>query len=136
MNAEAMNDTDSAEEASGTETVRYEKAYRETRRTLDETIEKLMVLEELETSLVVRDQIALKRLELETRRSDMVRARIAFHAGRATMRPPSPALVSEIVGIAKQAVELTVERATAAAAVRLATSALNKFAQVQDIRSA
>ncbi|MBU1396484.1 MAG: hypothetical protein KKE84_10165 [Gammaproteobacteria bacterium] len=133
MNAEATNDIESAEVASDTEAGRYEKAYRETRRALDESIETLMVLEELETSPTVRDQIALKRLELETSRSNMVRANIAFHTGRATMNPPSPAQVAEIVQIAKKSVELTVDRATAAAVVKLATSALNKFAQIQEI---
>lgn len=135
MNADASNELNAAEEASDTETGRYEKAYRETRRVLDESIETLMVLEELESSPELRDQIALKRLELETSRSNMVRANIAFHVGRATMTPPSPALVAEIVKIAKKSVELTVERATAAAVLKLATSALTKFAKIQEIGS-
>src|SRR5262245_30822266 len=99
-------DIDNAEEASESETARYEKAFRETRRILDESIETLAILGELEESLDLRDQIALKRLGLETERSDLVRANIAFHVGRTTMRPPSPALVAEIVAISKQAVEL------------------------------
>jgi hypothetical protein len=124
---------DAAEEASNAEVSRYEKAYRETRRTLDESIEALMVLEEFEDDSLRRDQLALKRLELETSRSDLVRANIAFHAGRVTMIPPSPELVSEIVELSKKAVELTVERATAAAVLRLATSALTKFAEIQKL---
>lgn len=133
MNAAAMDELDTAEEASESELGRYEKAFRETRRVLDESIETLMILEEFETSLERRDQIALKRLELETSRSDLVRANIAFHASKATMNPPSPALVSEIVALSKKSVEFTVERATAAAVLKLATSALNKFAQIQTL---
>ena len=124
---------DSAESASEAELTRYEKAYRETRRTIDESIEALAIMEELEDSSVVRDQLGLKREELESQRADLVRANITFHSGRATMHPPSPALVAEIVALSKNAVELTVHRATAAAVLRLATSALNKFAEIQDI---
>lgn len=136
MNTELADDINSAEVASDAETARYEKAFRETRRILDEAIETLAIQGELEESLDLRDQLALNRLELETARSDLVRANIAFHAGRATMRPPSPALVAELVAIAKQAVELTVERATAAAVLQLTTSALNKFAEIQNIKAA
>ena len=124
---------DNAEEATGSETARYEKAYRETRRALDESIEALAILEEFEEDTDMRDQIALKRLELETARSDLSRANIAFHTGKCTMRPPSPELVSQIMALSKQAVELTVEKATAAAVVKIATSALNKFAEIQSI---
>jgi len=136
MNDEVLDDIDIAEEASDTETARYERAFRETRRVLDESIETLAILGELEESLDLRDQLALSRLELEAERSALVRANIAFHAGRATMRPPSPALVAQIVAISKDAVELTVERATAAAVLKLTTSALSKFAEVQDIKVA
>lgn len=125
---------DSAESASEAELTRYEKAYRETRRTIDESIETLAILEELVDSSVVRDQLVLKREELESQRADLVRANIAFHSGRATMQPPSPALVAEIMALSKKAVELTVQRATAAAVLRLATSVLNKFAEIQDIK--
>ena len=133
MNTTASNEMDTTEEASESEIGRYEKAYRETRRVLDESIETLMILEEFESSPERRDQIALKRLELETSRSDLVRANIAFHASNATMNPPSPALVSEIVELSKKSVELTVERATAAAVLKLATSALTKFAEIQKL---
>lgn len=136
MNDEVAGSIADAEDASDSEVVRYEKAFRETRRTLDESIETLAILEEFEDSIDMREQIALKRLELETERSDLVRANIAFHVGRATMRPPSPALVAQIVAISKEAVELTVERATAAAVVKLAASALNRFAEIQDIKAA
>ena len=136
MNTSASDTIGTAEEASESEAVRYEKTFRETRRILDESIETLMILEEFETDSDRRDQIELERKQLETERSDLVRANIAFHTGKATMVPPSPKLVSEIVALSKKAVELTVERATAAAVVRLATSALNKFAEIQDIRSA
>jgi hypothetical protein len=121
------------ETASDMELIRYEKAYRETRRTLDEAIETLAILEEFEETTALREQIALNRFTLETKRSDMVRANIAFHSGRATMRPPSAELVGKIVAIAKQAVDLTVEKATMAAMLNLTTSALNKFAQIQAI---
>lgn len=132
MNA-AANEIESAGDASDSEVVRYEKAFRETRRVLDESIESLMILEESESDSDRRDQISLKRGELETERSNLVRANIAFHTGQATMNPPSPSLVSEIVEISKRAVELTVERATAAAVLKLATSALTKYAQIQDL---
>jgi len=112
---------------------RYEKAFRETRRVIDESIEALMILEEFESDSTRRDQIALRRLELETSRSDLIRANIAFHTGKAVMNAPSPALVSEILELSKRAVELTVERATAAAVIKLATSALTKFAEIQKI---
>ena len=125
---------DSAESASEAELTRYEKAYRETRQTIDESIETLAIMEELEDSSIVRDQLVLKREELESRRADLVRANIAFHSGRATMQPPSSALIAEIMALSKKAVELTVQRATAAAVLRLATSALNKFAEIQDIK--
>ena len=125
---------DSAETASEAELTRYEKACREPRRTIDESIESLAIMEELEDSSIVRDQLVLKREELESQRADLVRANIAFHTGRATMQPPSPALIAEIMALSKKAVELTVQRATAAAVLRLATSALNKFAEIQDIK--
>jgi len=133
MTTAVENAMEAAVDASEAELVRYEKAYRETRRVLDESIETLMVLEEFESTPERRDQVALKRLELEASRADLVRANIAFHAGRTTMNPPSAALVSEIVELSKQAAELTVERATVAAALRLATGALNRFARIQDI---
>ena len=128
-----MPDIAAAADATEAEVVRYEKAYRETRRVLDESIETLMVLEEFEESLAARDQIALKRLQLETDRTALVRENIAFHVGRSTMVPPSPAQVAEILAIAKEAAELTVERATVAAVLKLATSALNRFAKIQKI---
>jgi hypothetical protein len=133
MSDDTLEEIDSAQEASATETAQYERAFRETRRVLDEAIETLMVLEEFAESLDLRDQIAKERLQLETDRSDLVRANIAFHTSKATMNPPSPALVAEIVAISKQAVELTVDRATAAAVLKLATSALTKFAEIQKI---
>lgn len=136
MSAAAVDTIDTAEEATGSEADRYEKAFRETRRVLDESIEALMILEEFEADFDRRDQIELKRKQLETDRSDLVRANIAFHTGKATMNPPSPKLVSEIVALSKKAVELTVERATVAAVLKVATSALNKFAEIQRLPSA
>jgi hypothetical protein len=65
----------------------------------------------------------------------MQRANIAFYVGSTTMRPPSPSLVAEIVALSKQAVELTVAKNTAAAILTLATSAMNKFAAIQDIKN-
>lgn len=133
MNATVTDSIDAAENASDAEVARYEKAFRETRRTLDESIESLMILEEFESDPLRREDIASKRRELQTSRSDLVRANIAFHTGRATMDPPSPQLVSEIAALAKEAVETTVERTTASAVLTLATSALKKFAQIQKI---
>lgn len=126
---------ENAEVASRAETERYEKAYRETRRVLDESIESLAILEKLEDDTDMRDQLTLRRLEFETARSDLSRVNIAFHSGKSTMRPPTPALVSEILALSKQAVELTIERATAVAVIKLATSALKKFAEIQNIGS-
>jgi len=128
--------SEAAEDASDAEVERYEKAYRETRRVLDESIETLMILKEFEDDPDRRDQIASKQFDLETERSDLVRANIAFHTGNATMLPPSPSLVSEIMALSKEAAALTVERATAAAVLKLATSALNKFAEIQKIGDA
>lgn len=130
MNAQPI---DAAEDASDSEVVRYEKAFRETRRAVDEAIKRLAIAEEFETNSVRRDQIAQKRLDLEHQRTELTRANIAFHAQKATMVPPSASLVAEIASISKQAVELTIEKTSAAAALRLATSALNKFAEIQKI---
>jgi hypothetical protein len=127
------DEIDTAEDATDSEVARYEKAYRETRRVLDESIETLMILKEFETDTDRRDEIAAEELDLKTERSNLVRANIAFHTGKATMVPPPAALVAEIVKLSKQAVELTVERATAAAGLKLATSALNKFAEIQKL---
>ena len=129
-------DLDNAEDASDAEEMRYERAYRETRRTLDESIETLAVLEEREANTDQRNELTRQRMQLETKRGDLVRANIAFHTGKAVMVPPSPQLVSEIVALSKQAVELTVERATGRAVLNLTTSALNKFAEIQDIAKA
>jgi len=134
MNGTAADAIDNAEDASESEVTRYEKAFRETRRVLDESIKRLAILKEFEIDSARRDQIALKKLELETSRSDLVRANIAFHTGKVTMNPPSPELVSEIIELSTKSVKLTVERATAAAVLKLATSALTKFAQIQQIQ--
>ena len=133
MSATAADSLDAADNATDTEATRYEKAFRETRRVLDESIESLMIFEEFEDNRDKRDQIRLDRRTLETERSNLVRANIAFHTGKATMNPPSPKLVSEILALSKKAVELTVERTTAAAVLKLATSALTKFGEIQQI---
>lgn len=52
------------------------------------------------------------------------------------MQPPSATRVNEIIANAKEVVELTVERATVAAVVKIATKALTRFAEIQDIRKA
>jgi len=92
-----------------------------------------MLLQEFEIDLDKRDGISEKRLKLEDTRADLVRANIAFHAGRAVMTPPSSDLVADIVDNTKSVVELTVERATVSAVLRLSTKALNMFAEIQDI---
>lgn len=122
-----------ADEANQTDEKRYEKAYRETRRALDESIELLTLLKQFETDLDARSDIGEELLELKRERADLVRANLAFHSGRAMMSPPSPELVREIVENTKEVVELTVERATASAVLKIATKALNKFAEIQDI---
>lgn len=131
MNATVSND--GVREASEAEVARYEKAYRETRRVLDESIETLAILEELEPDRGMRQQLRSDRRKLEDDRSALVAANIAFHANGAAMNPPSPELVAEIVALSKEVVELTVERAEAQAVLQLATRALNKFAQIQEI---
>jgi len=133
VNATSLDTTDDATDA---EILRYQKAFRETRRVVDECILNLGVLEELETGAARKQQLALNRTKLENERSDLIRANTAFHAHQSTMVPPSPAQVAEISELAAQAVKLTVESATAAATLKLATSALNKFAAIQDIESA
>lgn len=132
MNATAM---DAAEDASDAEVLRYEKAFRETRRVLDESIRNLAILEEFETDAGRKQQLDLQQSTLEQDRSNLVRANIAFHTNRATMTPPSPDLVAEITALSAQAVKLTVESATAAATLTLATAALNKFAEIQGIEN-
>ena len=123
-----------AEEATPIEEQRYEEAYRETRRALDEAIQRLAVLKELEMDPDTSSDIGAELLELKRDRADLVRANLAFNTGRAVMQPPSETLVNEIIANAKEVVELTVERATVAAVVKIATKALTKFAEIQDIR--
>src|SRR5882757_9731833 len=133
MNTTALDTVDNATDA---EILRYQKAFRETRRVIDECITNLGVLEALETDADRKQQLALNRSKLENERSNLIRANIAFHAHQATMVPPSPAQVAEISDLSAQAVKLTVASATAAATLKLATSALNKFADIQDIAGA
>jgi hypothetical protein len=124
---------DDAENASDAEIARYEEAFRETRRVLDECIKKLMIMQEFEEDSARRDDIALKLETLNGQRSDLVAANIAFHTGRVTMTPPSRALVNEITDLSTAAVALTAQRKTASAVLQLATDALDKFAEIQDI---
>jgi hypothetical protein len=121
------------ETADDDEVLRYEAPFRETRRTLDEGIRQLSILLKEEFDSTRRDQIALKRLKLRRERTKLGNANIAFHVGQATMNPPSAGLVAEIVELAKQATAFVVERATAAAVLKVTTAALNKFAEIQDI---
>ena len=132
MNATAV---ETAEDASDAEVLRYEKAFRETRRVIDESIRNLAILEEYEENADSKQQLDLQRSTLERDRSNLVRVNIAFHTNQATMAPPSPDLVAAITELSAQAVKLTVDSATAAATLRLATAALNKFAEIQDIAS-
>ena len=131
-----MNGIDDADEATLTEEQRYEKAYRETRTALDESSELLMLLQGRATNLNVKGKIGDKILELEGQRTDLLQANLEFHRGRAVMVPPSAELVKEIVANTKEVVELTVDKATAAAVVQLSTKALKKFAEIQEIASA
>lgn len=129
----ADEELDVADDANQTEERRYEKAYRETRRTLDESIEIFMLLKEFELDLDARRNIGEKIVKLKRDRADLIRANLAFHAGRAVMTPPSPELVQEIVDNMKKVVELTIDRATTAAVLKISTTALKKFAEIQDI---
>lgn len=131
-----MSDTatlDEAVEATSREEKRFDTAFRETRRVLDECIETLMVLERREINSTRRNVIRQKRRELDISRANLVREGVAFHAGEATMVPPSAALVAEIAELSRQAVELTAERTTVSAILTLATSALKKFEEIQEI---
>lgn len=129
------NGIDDADEANQTDEKRYEKAYRETRRALDESIDLLTLLQEFETNLNAQSKIGEKLIKLERQRADLVRANLEFHSGRAVMAPPSPELVNEIVENTKLVVDLTVERATASAVLKISTKALSKFAEIQDIEN-
>lgn len=129
----ADEELDAADEANQTEEGRYEKAYRATRRALDESIELLMLLKEFELDLDERRNIGGKIIKLKRDRADLVRANLAFHAGRAVMTPPSPELAHEIVDNMNKVVELTVERATSVAVLKISAMALKKFAEIQDI---
>jgi hypothetical protein len=130
-----LETVNSADDASDAEVNRYEKSYAATRTVLDEAIETLEIQEALEEDSDVRAQISTDRMNLETERDDLVRAHTAFHTSNAVMFPPSAAQVAEIVALAKQASALTAEKATAAAILKLTTSALNKFAEIQKIGS-
>jgi hypothetical protein len=125
---------ENAENASDAEIERYEDAFRETRRVLDECIRNLMLMLDLEENSARRNDAARKLEALNGQRSDLVAANIAFHAGRVTMTPPSRALVTEISALSSSAVELISQRKTAAAILQLATNALSKFAAIQDIK--
>ena len=124
---------DTTPDASESEISRYEKAFLATRRVLDEAIRNLAILRALETDPDARDALGEEVADLKGQRNDLARANIAFHAHKATMVPPSPALVSEITALANEATLLTQQKATAAATLKLATKALNKFAEIQDI---
>ena len=119
------------EESTSREETRYDKAFRETRRVLDECIRVLMVKERLEGNSTRRMQIRQKRRNLDRQRSALVRANIAFHAGTATMTPPAPELVAEISALSREAAALTAERTTASAALALSAKVLQKFGEIQ-----
>lgn len=130
------DDINAADEATESEEKRYEKAYRETRRAIDESIELLALLQNFEMDVEKQGAIGERLLKLEGRRMDLMLANLEFHKGNAVMNPPSPELIDEILANTKQVVELTVERATASAVLKIATKALTKFAEIQKIDSA
>jgi hypothetical protein len=115
------------------EVARYEAAFLATRRVLDEAIRNLAVLKALATDFDERDEIGLELAELKSERTDLARANVAFHAHKATMVPPSAEQVGALRALADQAVQLTQQRASISATLRIATSALNKFGAIQDI---
>jgi len=128
-----QEELDAMQDASDTEVGRYEKAFLATRRTLDECIRNLAILEATEFDSDARDEVANQRLELEARRISLVRANIAFHANQNSMTPPSAQLVKDLTDLAKSATDLTTQRTTATAILKLATRALTKFAAIQDL---
>jgi hypothetical protein len=129
------DDIDIADDATESEVKSYEMAYRETRLAIDESIELLALLQNFEMDADKQSAIGEKLLKLEGRRKDLLLANLAFHTGNAVMSPPSSGLMDEIVANTKQVVELTVERATASAVLKIATRALTKFAEIQNIDS-
>lgn len=128
-----QEDIEEADTASDSEIVRYEKAFLATRRTLSEAIRNLSVLLEFEEESSRRNQLGASIAELIGELDDLSRASIAFHTHIAIMVPPSAKQVAELISLANRATQLTVQRATAVASLRIATSALNKFAKIQDI---
>jgi hypothetical protein len=126
-----MPEDDEFEEPTSAEGKRYERAYRETRRALDEAIDLLLQFAHFSDDEREQSDLEDAVKDLRQQRRDLVKAHLAFHQGRAEMMPPSAALVQEIVDLSKEVVDLTVERTTASAVVQIATSAFNKFAEIQ-----
>ncbi|MBL8265665.1 hypothetical protein [Steroidobacter sp.] len=119
--------------ASDSEVSRYEDAFLATRRVLDEAIRNLSILKALATDFDSRNELGLEITMLKRKRTKLAAANVAFHSQTATMVPPSAAQVKELSDLADEAVQLTVQRATAAASLKIATKALNKFAEIQSI---
>src|SRR5690349_21181225 len=100
--AHDASEVDDADDASDAEEKRYERAFVETRRILDESIRRLAILSELELDPDRHDELDRQQLKLDTDRTNLIRANIAYHAGRAVMVPPPAPLVSEIIALSKQ----------------------------------
>jgi len=120
-------------DASDTEVSLYEAAFLATRRVIDESIRNLTILKALATDFDTRNQLGLELTKLKRKRTRLAAANVAFHSQSATMVPPSPSQVSELLDLADEATRLTTQRATAAVSLRIATKALTNFAAIQNI---
>ncbi len=128
-----MPDMATVPSATDSEDEKYGTAYRETRRVLDEAISHLSVLLYFEDDPDERFALTVDRRHLTEKRAKLVRAFVDYKAERAVMRPPRKALVNQIVDLSAKAVKITAADATASAIMEVATSALNKFSEIQTI---
>jgi hypothetical protein len=126
-------DVQNSPDASDSEVSRYEAAFLATRRVLDEAIRNLSILKALEMDFDARNELGLDLTKLKRKRTRLAAANVAFHAQTAAMVPPSAAQVKELADLADEAVQLTTQRATAAATLKIATKALSKFAEIQEV---
>jgi hypothetical protein len=127
------DDVQDSPDASASEESRYDAAFLATRRVLDEAIRNLSILKALETDFDARNELGLELTKLKHKRTRLAAANVAFHAQTATMVPPSAAQVKELSDLADEAVQLTTQRATAAATLKIATKALSRFAEIQKV---
>ena len=117
--------------ATDAEEKRYGEAYRETRRTLDELIELLIIKQEYASTNAEKIKIARQRRLLLNERDSLVQARIDYNNQDAVMTPPTPRQVQAILNISKQAVALTAQNAKLSTILQIATKVLGEFEEIQ-----